>query len=108
MPQSDSTRPDPRREAIEGLRKLATAFGMMVETAFPRDEPKETPDDGEVHTVSYPESAKLVVSEDSAGNIVSVRYGGVELPFTLIQKDNVTPTGARLPIVSMRLRRRPS
>lgn len=94
------------REATEGLRKLASALGMLVETAFPRDKPKVAPDEG-IDTVAYPETSSIVVVTDPSGKVTAVRYGAIELPFK-------TMTGMgpwmkhQSAIVSMRLRRRPS
>lgn len=105
MPQSDSTRPSPAREATEGLRKLASAFGMMVETAFPRETPKPADDEG-IDTVSYPETATLAVTVDLGGDVVSVRYGAIELPYTMIKRSNPLPLPAPSPIVSIRIRQR--
>lgn len=78
----------------------------MIETAFPRDEPKAVPDEG--IDVAYALTAKLVVVMDTdSPKVLCVRYGAIELPFTVITGAGPF-TDHQSDIVSMRLRRRPS
>lgn len=101
-------------DASRAARELAVALGVMVETAFPRDEPRPVPDekpepavDG-TDLVAYSQSARLVVTLNSAGSVVSVRYGAIELPYVVNERVDSYPHAEPSPIVSMRLRRQPS
>jgi hypothetical protein len=92
-------------EVGRAARGLAAAIGALVETAFPRDVPKAVPDEG--IDVAYALTAKIVVVTDVSGKVLCVRYGAIELPFTVITGAGPF-TDHQSAIVSMRLRRRPA
>lgn len=102
MPQNDVS-----RAMGTAVRDVARAIGALVETAFPRDVPRAAPDAG-IIDVAYPETAKLVVVTTELGKVIAVRYGAIQLPFTTECRIGSVTVGAFSPIVSMRLRRRPS